>query len=106
LLKICIWILIEAIGFRKDEVSEITVKIETQDENVLLTISNTNSFIPNKDLERIFEPHFTTKKNGTNKGLGLALTMSIIKAHNGKIKVSSENKLTSFEVTLPNYDAT
>jgi signal transduction histidine kinase len=94
---------IEAIGFRKDETSEIRVNLETVGQNLHLIITNTNSIIPTKDLEKIFEPHFTTKKNQTNKGLGLALSKSIVDAHGGKIKVTSAENKTLFEITLRNF---
>jgi signal transduction histidine kinase len=93
---------IEAIGFKKDETSEINIKLENKGKDLILIISNTNSFIPPKDLERIFEAHFTTKKSGSNKGLGLALSKSIVEAHNGKIKAISAANETAFEITIPN----
>jgi signal transduction histidine kinase len=91
---------IEAIGFRKDETSEIRVNLEYIGQNLHLIITNTNSFIPPKDMDRIFEPHFTTKKSGVNKGLGLALSKSIVEAHDGKIKASSIENKTSFLITF------
>jgi signal transduction histidine kinase len=94
---------IEAIGFKKDETSEIKIKLENKGKDLILVISNTNSFIPQKDLERIFEAHFTTKKSGSNKGLGLALSKNIAEAHNGKIKATSGANETAFVLTLPNY---
>jgi signal transduction histidine kinase len=93
---------IEAIGFRKDVMSEITVGLKDQEKDLVLSILNTNSSIPMKNYERIFEPHFTTKKNQTNKGLGLAFSKSIVDAHGGKIKVSSAENKTLFEITLKN----
>ena len=91
---------IEAIGFRKEETSEIRVNLEYVGQNLHLIITNTNSFIHPKDMDRIFEPHFTTKKSGVNKGLGLALSKSIVEAHDGKIKASSIENKTSFLITF------
>jgi signal transduction histidine kinase len=93
---------IEAIGFRKDETSEIKIELESNGKDLILNITNTNSNIPHKDLERIFEAHFTTKKSGSNKGLGLALSKSIVEAHNGKIRAISVENVTTFEITLQN----
>ncbi len=53
-----------------------------------------------ENLNKIFEPYFTTKKKGT--GLGLAITRRIIRQHGGDIRVQSTlNEGTTFEVILP-----
>lgn len=57
-----------------------------------LTIEDTGCGISPGDLERVFDPYFTTKEMGSEKGmgLGLAICYSIIKNHNGYISISSE----------------
>ncbi len=56
--------------------------------------------IGKKDLEKIFEPFYTTKKGGT--GLGLAIAKNIIEAHNGRIDVrSTVGKGSTFTVVMP-----
>jgi len=51
---------------------------------------------------KVFEPYFTTKKNGKGTGLGLAVAYGIIKEHNGDIKVDSEQgKGSTFSVYMP-----
>jgi len=60
--------------------------------------------IPKEDLQKIFDPYFTTKPTGTTRGmgLGLAICYSIIKKHNGFINVESEPGVGStFFVYLP-----
>jgi len=56
--------------------------------------------IPQSDLGRIFDPFYSTQKGGT--GLGLSITHSLVRAHGGKIQVtSSPERGTEFLVSLP-----
>jgi PAS domain S-box-containing protein len=67
-----------------------------------ITISDTGSGIAAEDIDKIFNPFFTTKNKGT--GLGLAISHNIIKAHQGTIDVESGNGKTVFTVQLPAWD--
>ncbi|WP_428326440.1 sensor histidine kinase [Nitrosopumilus sp.] len=75
------------------------IKIETKpvQDSIKIEISNTGEPIPKEALEKIFEPLFTTKQEGT--GLGLASCKSIIDQHHGTISV--KNHPTTFIITLP-----
>jgi PAS domain S-box-containing protein len=65
-----------------------------------IVVRDTGCGIFEKDLPRIFEPYFTTKKTGS--GLGLASSYSIVKNHGGRIDVTSQvNKGSSFSIWLP-----
>lgn len=78
------------------------IEITTCLENKFLRIDfkDTGCGIPEKDLEKILEPFFTTKSHGT--GLGLSLCYSIIKTHNGEIKITSKvGKGTTISILLP-----
>ncbi len=58
--------------------------------------------IPQKVIDKIFQPFFTTKPTGQGTGLGLSLSYDIVKAHGGEIKVETkENVGTEFKITLP-----
>ncbi|PKL18479.1 MAG: hypothetical protein CVV49_05850 [Spirochaetae bacterium HGW-Spirochaetae-5] len=66
---------------------------------VMLKISDTGCGISRKNVNKIFDPFYSTKSNGT--GLGLTSTYSIIKKHRGYIEVTSEeNKGTTFNIYL------
>lgn len=69
---------------------------------VKITISDQGTGIPKQNLQKIFDPYFTTKSTGT--GLGLSVCYSIIKKHEGIITVDSEvNKGTTFSFYLKRY---
>ncbi len=71
-----------------------------QPDTVEIVIEDTGQGIPGRDLEKIFEPFFSTKRKGT--GLGLAIVHQIIENHGGEIKVDSqEGKGTIFTIKIP-----
>ena len=58
--------------------------------------------IPQKILDKIFQPFFTTKPTGQGTGLGLSLAYDIVRAHGGEIKVANkENEGATFMIILP-----
>ena len=60
------------------------------------------NYIPQKIVDKIFQPFFTTKPTGQGTGLGLSLSYDIIKAHGGEIKVETkEGKGSEFIIQLP-----
>ena len=67
-----------------------------------LSVADTGNGIPAPVLERIFEPYFTTKEVNEGTGLGLAVTMGIMKSHQGLIEVKTEpGRGTCFSIYLP-----
>jgi PAS domain S-box-containing protein len=67
---------------------------------VKICVTDTGSGIPGEYRNRIFDPFFTTRNDGV--GLGLSITYSIVKEHDGVIDVDSEQeKGTRFTITLP-----
>ncbi len=76
--------------------------VQTWEANTMLhiTVSDTGPGIPDHDLEKIFNPYFTSKKTGT--GLGLAVVDKIVQAHQGQIKVfSTKGQGSTFHLMLP-----
>ncbi len=79
--------------------------------NILITVKDNGNGIPEKVLDKIFQPFFTTKPTGQGTGLGLSISYDIIKTHGGEIKVetvSAEDASqpgkptgTSFIIELP-----
>jgi two-component system NtrC family sensor kinase len=80
-------------------VSVSTKKIENK---IHITVSDNGNGIPQKAVDKIFQPFFTTKPTGQGTGLGLSLSYDIIKTHGGEIKVETKEKEgTAFTVELP-----
>ena len=80
-----------------DGQGEIDIEISSNSEFLTVQIKDSGPGIPDENLNKIFEPMFTTKTTGT--GLGLVICKSIIEQHGGTIAVS--NKPTTFSITLP-----
>jgi signal transduction histidine kinase len=69
---------------------------------VEVRVKDNGAGIPQKVLDKIFQPFFTTKPTGQGTGLGLSLSYDIVKAHGGEIKVlSKEGEGTEFVIQLP-----
>jgi signal transduction histidine kinase len=79
-------------------VSVTTKKLENR---VCITVSDNGNGIPQKIVDKIFQPFFTTKPTGQGTGLGLSLSYDIVKAQGGEIKVESkEGEGTEFIIQL------
>ena len=76
---------------------EISIRVLDQKDDVLIEIEDQGQGIPQENMDKIFEPLFTTKQSGT--GLGLASCISIVEKHGGSI--SARNNPTVFTVQLP-----
>ncbi len=83
------------------EGGQLTIKSEAPGQDrVAVSITDTGVGIPGEDLEKIFEPLFTSKAKGI--GLGMAITKTFVEGHGGTIEVQSETgKGSTFTVRLP-----
>jgi signal transduction histidine kinase/ATP:corrinoid adenosyltransferase len=69
---------------------------------VKISVKDNGPGIPQKVLDKIFQPFFTTKPTGQGTGLGLSLAYDIVKAHGGELKVATkEGEGTEFTIQLP-----
>jgi len=83
---------------------EPTVSVSTKKVNdkVEIKVKDNGNGIPQKVLDKIFQPFFTTKPTGQGTGLGLSLSYDIVKADGGEIKVdTAEGEFTEFVIQLP-----
>jgi len=96
-----------AVNEKKKQVGdgyEPTISVSTKKSNdkVEIKVSDNGNGIPQKVLDKIFQPFFTTKPTGQGTGLGLSLSYDIVKAHGGKLKVETkEGEGTEFIILLP-----
>jgi signal transduction histidine kinase/ATP:corrinoid adenosyltransferase len=94
-------------GFEKYEPT-VSVRTRKTINAVELLVTDNGNGIPQKILDKIFQPFFTTKPTGEGTGLGLSLSYDIVKVHGGELKVESEvdsstgkPAFTNFTITLP-----
>jgi signal transduction histidine kinase len=82
----------------------LTVRLHQANGMVHVSVADTGVGIPPENLGKIFDAFFTTKKEVSGVGLGLAVSYGIVQQHNGSITVSSTpGKGTTFRVSLPLY---
>ncbi|MDN3657282.1 tetratricopeptide repeat protein [Ferruginibacter paludis] len=83
---------------------EPTVSVTTIKKNQLVEIivSDNGNGIPQKIIDKIFQPFFTTKPTGQGTGLGLSLAYDIVKAHSGELKAETKaGEGSMFTISLP-----
>jgi signal transduction histidine kinase len=81
----------------------VTVSTKKAGDRILISVRDNGNGIPQKVLDKIFQPFFTTKPTGQGTGLGLSLSYDIItKGHGGEIKVETkEGEGTVFIISIP-----
>ncbi len=80
----------------------VTVSTKRNNGKVEISVKDNGSGVPQKVLDKIFQPFFTTKPTGQGTGLGLSLSYDIVKAHGGELKVETkEGEGSEFIFYLP-----
>jgi signal transduction histidine kinase len=84
------------------EGGSVTVRTRASDEEVTVAFVDTGTGIPPEHLERIFEPFFTTKPEMVGTGLGLPVSIGIVRQHGGTIDVkSTPGQGSTFTIRIP-----
>jgi len=80
----------------------VSLSTKKMDDKVLISVKDNGNGIPQKWLDKIFQPFFTTKPAGQGTGLGLSLSYDFVKAHGGELRVETkEGEGSEFIVLLP-----
>jgi signal transduction histidine kinase len=81
----------------------LTLQTDSGVDGVLLIVGDTGGGIPQEQINRIFEPFYTTKKKGS--GLGLMIVQRIVREHKGRIELESHvGQGTVFRIWLPLHE--
>jgi signal transduction histidine kinase len=93
-------IIINAVEAMEEDKGVLTIGIESDKDSHIVKIRDNGSGIAEENLSKLFEPYFTSKRNGL--GLGLAATLNILQAHKGRVEVTSEiGKGSQFMISFP-----
>jgi two-component system, NtrC family, sensor kinase len=96
-----------AVTEKKKEIGEeyeptISVSTKKVNNKLEIRVRDNGNGVPQKVLDKIFQPFFTTKPTGQGTGLGLSLSYDILKAHRGELKVDTkEGEYAEFIILLP-----
>jgi ligand-binding sensor domain-containing protein/signal transduction histidine kinase len=90
-------------GHAMPEGGELSISLSrSTDKEIILEITDSGTGIKRENLEKIFDPMFTTKEQSKGTGLGLFTVKQIVEEYNGKIEVHSEpGKGTTFVIRFP-----
>jgi signal transduction histidine kinase len=80
----------------------VLIRTRKLTDKIEISVSDNGGGIPQKVLDKIFQPFFTTKPTGQGTGLGLSLSYDIVKAHGGELRVETkEGEGSEFIILLP-----
>lgn len=85
-----------------NEGGKLKIVLSVYEDDVEIIIADSGCGIPPEVINKIYEPFFTTKKEGKGTGLGLSVAYGIVKQHNGTININSiVNEGTTVKISLP-----
>ncbi|MFA6188565.1 MAG: HAMP domain-containing sensor histidine kinase [Sulfuricurvum sp.] len=91
----------EAIEFTKSEKRQITVTCRNDEQHCVILVEDSGGGVPDKIIDKIFDPYFTTKFEAQGTGIGLYMAKMIIEKHCfGKLNVYNSNDGACFEIEL------
>lgn len=79
----------------------IIISTAREDNNLLLTFSNSGPPIEVEHMKQLFDPFFTTKEPGEGTGLGLSICYTLVKEHGGEIEADSTSEGSRFTIKIP-----
>jgi signal transduction histidine kinase len=68
----------------------VSVSTKKSGEKILISVKDNGNGVPQKVMDKIFQPFFTTKPTGQGTGLGLSLSYDIVKVHGGELRVETK----------------
>ena len=90
------------------EKSSIKVELKERKQKILLSVTNEGDTIPKEDIDKIFDRFYRVDKARSREkggyGLGLSIAKSIVEKYKGKVGVTSENNITTFNIELINKE--
>jgi signal transduction histidine kinase len=104
-----VWInlIMNALGAMENQKGTLTISTSYRSQEYRVVFTDNGKGISPEHQEHIFEPFFTTKGAGKGTGLGLYVSLQIIKEHHGDMQfVTKPGKGTKFIVTLPEAERT
>ena len=99
LRQVLLNLVLNAVHAMRERGGTVTLGATVTREGTVLTVTDTGPGIPADIVPRIFDPYFTTRKDGL--GLGLTISRRIVEAHGGRLVVESRPGRTVFRATLP-----
>jgi signal transduction histidine kinase len=91
----------DALIENKTENRTVTISAFSNNDQAVITIEDNAGGIPEKIINRIFDPYFTTKEEGKGTGIGLYMSKTIVETNmGGKLEVSNNDKGALFTIVL------